>query len=151
MASTKPMINGEKKVEEVLTNGEVVYQKLYDAIMENQLKPTYRLQEEKLAKTFKVSRTIVREALQHLSRDKLIYLEKNKGATVYHPSIKESREVFFTRRTLEIASLKNVIHNLKDEYIEKLTCICKDELNSLSHGDNKESLKLSAKFHITLV
>lgn len=151
MIRTKSMDNEENNEAEILTNGEAVYQQLYDAILENQLKPTYRLQEEKLAKTFKVSRTIIREALQHLYRDKLICLEKNKGASVYHPSIKESKEIFFTRRVLEISSMNNVIKNIKVEQVDKLKILCKEESKSLSKNNSRESLKLSAKFHLALV
>ena len=133
------------------TSGDIIYQKIHDAIMENQLRPNYRLQEEKLAKTFNVSRTIIREALQRLSGDSMIYIEKNKGATVYQPSVKESKEIFYTRRLLETSAIEQIIKNITNIQLDNLSEICQAEQDCLNRNRSKESIKLSAKFHIFLI
>ena len=63
--------------------------------------PGTKLAEQKIADIFKVSRTLVRQALNQLSRDKLITLEPARGARVAEPSVEEARQVFETRHLLE--------------------------------------------------
>src|SRR5438270_7642311 len=64
------------------------------AIVERRLMPGTKLAEQKIADIFKVSRTIVRQALNQLSRDKLVTLEPARGARVAEPSVEEARQVF---------------------------------------------------------
>ena len=52
------------------------------AIVERRLMPGTKLAEQKIADIFKVSRTLVRQALMQLSRDHLITLEPARGARV---------------------------------------------------------------------
>src|SRR5213595_1715107 len=73
------------------------------AIVERRLMPGTKLAEQKLADIFKVSRTIVRQALNRLSRDKLVTLEPARGAHVAEPSVEEARQVFEVRHMLESA------------------------------------------------
>ncbi|MBC7957117.1 MAG: GntR family transcriptional regulator, partial [Cytophagales bacterium] len=60
------------------------------AIVERRLMPGTKLAEQKIADIFKVSRTIVRQALHQLSRDKLVTLEQARGARVAQPSVEEA-------------------------------------------------------------
>jgi DNA-binding GntR family transcriptional regulator len=129
-------------------NCQIIYTRIYEAIMENQLKPNYRLKEENLTKTFNVSRTIIREVLQRLARDKMVYLEKNRGATVYYPSEKESKDIFFARRVQEKGCVEKVISNITIYDLVKLTEICKKEEQSLIQRNNRDSIKYSAQFHV---
>ena len=52
------------------------------AIVERRLMPGTKLSEQKIADIFKVSRTLVRQALNQLSRDRLVVLEPARGAFV---------------------------------------------------------------------
>src|SRR5882672_12234424 len=76
------------------------------AIVERRLMPGTKLAEQKIADVFKVSRTLVRQALMQLSRDKLITLEPARGARVAEPSVDEARQVFEARNMLEAAMIK---------------------------------------------
>lgn len=53
-----------------------------------------RLNEQKLAEEFSVSRTPLREALQLLSSSGLVRLEHRRGAFVHYPSLEEVVEMF---------------------------------------------------------
>src|ERR1700709_1154845 len=75
------------------------------AIVERRLMPGTKLAEQKIADIFKVSRTLVRQALMQLSRDKLITLEPARGARVAEPSVEEARQVFEARNTLELPTV----------------------------------------------
>eukprot|EP01037_Dinobryon_pediforme_P023978 gene23978-25599_t len=73
------------------------------AIAEQRLPPGAKLREEALARVYQVSRTKIRAALVMLAKDKLIDLIPDKGAFVSKPTMEETREIFFVRRTLEAA------------------------------------------------
>jgi len=68
-ASPTPSDTAQRIIESITT-----------AIIERQLMPGTKLAEQKIAVIFQVSRTIVRQALHQLSRDKLITLQKARGA-----------------------------------------------------------------------
>ena len=76
------------------------------AIVERRLAPGTKLAEQQIADIFKVSRTLVRQALNRLSRDHLVTLEPARGAFVAQPSIDEAHQVFEVRRMLEAALVK---------------------------------------------
>ena len=68
--------------------------------------PGTKLAEQKIADIFQVSRTLVRQALNQLSRDKLVTLAPGRGARVAEPSADEARQVFEVRRMLETAMIR---------------------------------------------
>jgi DNA-binding GntR family transcriptional regulator len=64
------------------TGAQVVYESLRRAIISVRLAPGEPLEELQLCKTYKVSRTPVREALIRLASEDLVELEPNRGAKV---------------------------------------------------------------------
>jgi DNA-binding GntR family transcriptional regulator len=64
------------------TGAQVVYEALRRAIISVRLAPGEPLEELQLCKTYKVSRTPVREALIRLASEDLVELEPNRGAKV---------------------------------------------------------------------
>ena len=82
--------------------------------------PGTKLAEQKIADIFKVSRTLVRQALNQLSRDKLITLEPARGARVAEPSVEEARQVFETRHLLEGAMVRRAATELSKAQIAEL-------------------------------
>jgi DNA-binding GntR family transcriptional regulator len=71
------------------------------AIHEHRLLPGTKLVEDEVAEIFGVSRTVVRAGLQRLAHDRLVTLQRNRGAHVAQPTIREAREVFEARALLE--------------------------------------------------
>ncbi|WP_029523720.1 GntR family transcriptional regulator, partial [Polaromonas glacialis] len=78
------------------------------AIVERRLMPGTKLTEQKIADIFDVSRTIVRQALNQLSREHLVVLEAARGASVAMPSIEEARQVFEVRAMIESAMVRQL-------------------------------------------
>ena len=85
---------------------ERIVESITTAIVERRLMPGTKLAEQKIADIFKVSRTLVRQALNQLSRDKLVTLEPARGARVAEPSVEEARQVFEVRQMLETAMIR---------------------------------------------
>src|SRR3982751_1418373 len=90
------------------------------AIVERRLMPGTKLAEQKIADIFKVSRTLVRQALNQLSRDRLVTLEPARGAFVAMPSVEEARQVFDLRQMLEAAMVKRLCKAITDEQVAAL-------------------------------
>jgi DNA-binding GntR family transcriptional regulator len=78
------------------------------AIVERRLMPGTKLAEQSIADIFKVSRTLVRQALNQLSRDHLVTLEPARGAFVAQPSVEEARQVFEVRKLIEASLVRQL-------------------------------------------
>jgi DNA-binding GntR family transcriptional regulator len=120
------------------------------AIIERRLMPGTKLAEQKIADVFKVSRTLVRQALMQLSRDKLITLEPSRGARVAEPGIDEARQVFETRNMLEAALVKRAATELGPAQIAELRAHLKAEAEAVRRRDVSGRTRLLADFHVVI-
>jgi DNA-binding GntR family transcriptional regulator len=120
------------------------------AIVERRLMPGTKLAEQKIADVFKVSRTLVRQALMQLSRDHLITLEPARGARVAEPSIEEARQVFETRNLLEAAMIRRAATELSDAQIGELRAHLKAEAEAVQRTDVSGRTRLLADFHVVI-
>src|SRR2546423_13377739 len=120
------------------------------AIVERRLVPGTKLAEQKIADIFKVSRTIVRQALNRLSRDKLVTLEPARGARVAEPSIEEARQVFEVRQMLESALARRLAATITPAQVARLRAHLADEQASVKRVDVSGRTRLLADFHVVL-
>jgi DNA-binding GntR family transcriptional regulator len=120
------------------------------AIVERRLMPGTKLAEQKIADIFKVSRTLVRQALNQLSRDKLVTLEPARGARVAEPSPEEARQVFETRRMLETAMARRAAAELDKAQIAELRAHLRAEEAAVRRVDVSGRTRLLADFHVVV-
>jgi DNA-binding GntR family transcriptional regulator len=120
------------------------------AIVERRLMPGTKLAEQQIADIFAVSRTLVRQALNQLSRDHLVTLEPARGAFVAQPSIEEARQVFEVRKMIEAAMLKQLCAVITDAQIAELRSHLKTELDAVRRTDVSGRTRLLADFHVVL-
>jgi DNA-binding GntR family transcriptional regulator len=80
---------------------DVVYETLLDAILSAELPPGTVLSEVSLARTLKVSRTPVHDALRQLAKDGLVEQQANRRAVVARFSREDFYEIFEMRKLLE--------------------------------------------------
>ena len=80
---------------------EEISAQLSEAVHEHRLKPGVKLREDEVGEVFGVSRTIVRQALRNMAFGGLLTIEKNRGAYVSKPTLREAHEVFQARALLE--------------------------------------------------
>jgi DNA-binding GntR family transcriptional regulator len=136
------------------TSGEPLDQPIYDAIFEavlrRKLAPGEKLIEASLAESFKVSRTIVRQALQRLAQAQVIELTLNKGARVSAPSPQETRDVFEARRAIEGAIIPLCVARATRPWIERLRQRLAAEDESLRVGDHSRWVRLAGDFHLSI-
>lgn len=121
-----------------------------DAIVERRLMPGTKLAEQQLADIFEVSRTLVRQALNQLSRDRLVTLTPARGACVAQPSVEEARQVFEVRRMLESEMVRQLCSQLTDVDIAALRTHLRDEAEALARTDVPGRTRLLADFHVVL-
>ena len=122
-----------------------------DAISGHRLHPGTRLTEQKMAGIFGVSRTIVRQALLQLERDKLVTIEPSRGAYVAMPGVDEARQVFEVRRMLELPMMQRLCEVIRPAHIAALRGHLAAEQQALSRtADVPGRTRLLGDFHVVL-
>jgi DNA-binding GntR family transcriptional regulator len=127
-----------------------IVESITNAIVERRLMPGTKLAEQKIADIFKVSRTLVRQALNQLSRDRLITLEPARGASVAMPSVEEARHVFEVRQMLEAATVRQLCKVVTDAQIAQLRAHMREERDAVARTDVSGRTRLLADFHVVL-
>lgn len=120
------------------------------AIAERRLMPGTKLAEQKLADIFQVSRTLVRQALNQLSRDRLVHLEPARGATVAAPGVAEAKQVFAARQLIEGAMVKQLCRSITTAQIAELRVHLNGERAAMARTDISGRTRLLADFHVVL-
>lgn len=120
------------------------------AIVERRLMPGTKLSEQKIADIFKVSRTLVRQALNQLCRDQLVVLEPARGAFVATPTVEEARQLFEVRKILETALTRALVPVITERQIAQLRRHLQDEADAIQATDVSGRTRLLADFHLVL-
>ena len=126
---------------------------LRDAIVDRRLAPGTKLSEADVGTIFKVSRTLVRSALQALSYEGLVVVERNRGAFVASPSLEEARQIFASRRILEPGILAEAAKRIGPADIAQLRLLLQEEERLIEErGQNarRAEIKASGDFHLAL-
>ncbi|MEY2654079.1 MAG: hypothetical protein RLZZ524_1107 [Pseudomonadota bacterium] len=127
-----------------------IVQSITTAIIERRLMPGTKLAEQQIADIFQVSRTLVRQALNQLSRDHLVTLEPARGAHVAQPSVEEAQQVFAVRGMLEAALVRELCAVITDAQIAELRRHLRDEASAVVRTDVSGRTRLLADFHVKL-
>ncbi|MFM8696186.1 MAG: GntR family transcriptional regulator [Betaproteobacteria bacterium] len=132
------------------TTTQRIVDSITSAIVERRLMPGTKLAEQRLADIFAVSRTVVRQALNQLSRDRLVTLEPARGAFVATPSVEEAQQVFELRQLLEGAMMRLLVQRLSKAQIAELRVHLKAEREAIALNHVAERTRLLAHFHSLL-
>ncbi|WP_372989939.1 GntR family transcriptional regulator [Sulfitobacter sp.] len=129
---------------------EKVAQALALAIHEHRIAPGTKLGEDEIGEIYDVSRTVVRAALQSLAHIQLVEMQRNKGAFVAQPTLREAREVFEARALLEPRTAGSAATRATPRDIEILKHHIAQEHAAMDAGDHGRALNLSGMFHIEM-
>ena len=132
------------------TTTQRIAESITQAIVERRLMPGTKLAEQQLADIYACSRTLVRQALNQLSRDRLVTLEPARGAFVAQPSVDEARQVFEVRKMLESAMLGELALRITPAQIRQLRSHLKQEREAIKRTDVPGRTRLLADFHVLL-
>ncbi|WP_275783696.1 GntR family transcriptional regulator [Pararhizobium gei] len=126
---------------------------LRDAIVDRRLAPGTKLSEADVGALFKVSRTLVRGALQALAYEGLVSVEKNRGAFVAYPSPEEARQIFATRRLFEPGILREAARHMGPLQLTQLRHLLLEEGRLMAERGQtarRAEIKASGDFHLML-
>ncbi|MBP6020194.1 MAG: GntR family transcriptional regulator [Burkholderiaceae bacterium] len=128
-----------------------VYNDVFDAVMDRRLLPGAKLTEAALCDIFQCSRATVRAALSQLAHDRIVVIQPNRGAFVWEPSAKETKDVFGMRRALEcmVIDMLLALPDL-DDRLAPLYDMVALERKAFECGDRISWIRLSNAFHVEL-
>lgn len=137
------------------------YTSILNMILSSEIKPGDRIREDLLAEKFGISRTPVREAINHLVENGFIVNIKRKGLYCVSITKSELLDLLELRTVLESLSVNKCIDLATDEDIEYISGIITDFnqkynqlLRSTDSNTNKEIAQLhnsyDVKFHVSI-
>jgi DNA-binding GntR family transcriptional regulator len=126
---------------------DAIHQRVLGAIVEHRLPPGTKLGEERLARVFGVSRTLIRQAIERLANDRIVTVVPNRGAFVSSPSVDEAREVFAARRVIEPELMRAAVRRATKADIRRLREHVAQELAAHAAHDKRAIVRLTGDFH----
>jgi DNA-binding GntR family transcriptional regulator len=133
--------------------GQAIRDRLRDAIVDRRLMPGTKLSEQEVGALLNVSRTVARSALQMLSFEGLVRVERNRGAFVANPSPDEARQVFASRRLIEPGIIAAACErNMAQDVAALRRHLAKEALYLNERGPRarRAEIKASGEFHLML-
>ena len=125
----------------------VVSDRIRGQILDGKLRPGERLVEDRLSIELGVSRVPVREALLGLSREGLVTLERNRGASVADVTPETVAELVEVRALLEGLNAKLAARRHDPEIVAELRDTLKRGNAASKNGSPEELSRLNAEFH----
>lgn len=108
-----------------------VYEHLKEQIILGMYKPGERLIEEKIAESFSVSRSPVRESIRMLEKDGLITVNSSGGVNVINPHIDDYMYLFEYRKEVEAAAAYYAAQRSTENHLQTM----KKHLETMSDVD----------------
>lgn len=135
--------------QESTATGVLLYNKLYDAIIQGELLPGRALSEADLSKRLSISRQLVREAFIKLGERKLLTIVPQRGTFVVKISPKRVLEARWVRETIE-TQIAVEAASLPDESLIKTLREIIERQKRVPEGDYRQFQELDDAFHRTL-
>lgn len=123
---------------------------LIERIMRGQFAQGERLNEQRLAQEFSVSRTPLREALQLLSGSGLVRLEHRRGAFVHFPSLEEMIAMFEFMADVEALCGRYAARRIDPPGLDRLTETLGACERAAAAGDIDAYYDANRDFHRTI-
>lgn len=119
---------------------------LREAILDGVLKPGTWLREQELASALQVSRTPVREALRHLSDERLVDRSTNRGAVVRTMGLDEVLAVYVVRAALEGLAARTAGTRRPEGLVDRLEAV-HAAMRAAVDGPPRTLASLNLEFH----
>lgn len=127
-----------------------IAQQVVESILAQKLAPGERLGEQDLADLFRVSRTLVREALMQLQARGFVEVRPRRGWYVVEPSVDDARDAFSARRIIESGILAEAGLPLQQAVVRRLRSHIDEERQAIDGADAATRAFLLADFHVCL-
>ena len=150
LQKSKPGRRGAPR--ERLSQTERAYREIRRQILNNVMTPDSQYLEEELARSLKMSRTPVREALIRLSDERLVEVRPRHGARVLPVSVDDMREIYELLTELKSLAARRVAERgLGPKEIALLETAVSDMEEALQRDDLDAWAKADDRFHCALV
>ncbi|WP_394233609.1 GntR family transcriptional regulator [Niallia oryzisoli] len=126
---------------------ETAYQYVKERILDGTYKPSQKLIEAQLSQDVGVSRNTIKKALLMLSRENLVDLEKNKGATIKSYTMEEVVNYMQIRGVLEGLVAKIATKKITDTDLKALEQIVQQMKKYTEENDFDQYTLLNNEFH----
>lgn len=133
------------------TLSEQAYKKIKELIIDNVLKPSDRINQEKVASDLGISKIPLIQALTLLSKEGLIEKLPRKGFFVKTFSREELDDIFAVRSVFEMLGVSNLIDNLSPDSENTLKNFLEGFENYYNQKKTKDYYDLDIKFHYFLI
>lgn len=139
------------KKAEFRSSKEKAYSLIKEAIISRKFAPRQFLSENKLARTFGVSRTPIREALQTLEVEGFINLIPRRGAQVTEISLKDLDEIYELRLVLESLAGKKLIQQEDLICLQQMKDLLEVQKKLIEEKDAVKFIEADREFHLALI
>lgn len=95
----------------------LAYEIIKEKILSGELKTLSDISEDRLQTELNISRTPIREALQKLEQEKLVYIYPRKGIIVSGITVELLNEVYEMRELIEPFAAKSVCNKLSEDWL----------------------------------
>ncbi|PWQ99872.1 GntR family transcriptional regulator [Leucothrix pacifica] len=129
---------------------ETSLERLREAITMGYFLPGERLVERTLCEQLGVSRTVIRECIQHLESEQLITVVPNAGPSVATLNPHEVQEIYEIRTMLESAAIASCAAIASETTVATLEAYCDKIARSLLDHDIKQALVDTRMFYHTI-
>lgn len=124
-----------------------VAQDIKNAIKERKIKPGEKLNETQIARFMGISRSPVRDALQHLGKEGVVVNIPYKGTFVNILGVKDIEDMYELRAVLESYALEKVIMLNNKKLIKILRSIVDEIEEAISQKEFEKLSKKDVEFH----
>lgn len=124
-----------------------IYTELKSEITRGEYPSSFSLTENELAKRFGACRNTIKKALLMLEADRLVTMERNKGAKIRSHSVDEVLEFLEVREELESFVIRNAIRNFTETQIAELTTLLETMGKLREEGNLIEYSNCNRLFH----
>lgn len=128
-----------------------LYRKLKEIAVLYRIRPGEHVNEIELARSFGVSRTPLREALNRLVAERLLTFQPNRGFCVRKLERREIFDLYELRRHLEVAAARLAIERASDAEIAGLRAFWDEVVERAADTGTDALLELDEAFHVRLV
>ncbi len=125
-----------------------IVNRIYGAVMQQDLAPMTKLSESTICESFGVGRMKARRALLLLASQGIVELRSNRGAFVASPSQEDADEVFEARIHIEPSLTAQVAQRIDVQGLKVLTEHINKEKAARQADNRQEIIRLSGEFHV---
>ncbi len=126
---------------------EDIVERIFEAVIDQQLPPGTKLSESALCEAFGVGRMRIRRSLLLLASREVVELHANRGAYVASPSATQAREVFEARLALEPTIARLAVERATPDGIAALVAHLEMEHAAHRNHQRRDAIRLSGQFH----